>query len=74
MAEKKKALAKKPAPKVLYRVVSSFKDLKDDDHIYLVGEEFPRKGKRPSQERIDELLGSDNKQGRPVIEKITVAD
>lgn len=74
MAEKKKAPAKKPAPKISYQVVKEFRDLKDDNHIYLVGDEYPRKGKRPSQERLDELLGSDNKQGRPVIEKITEAD
>lgn len=74
MAEKKKAPAKKPAPQVSYRVVKEFKDLKDNRHFYSVGDAFPRKGKRPSQERIDELLGSDNKLGRPVIEKITEAD
>lgn len=74
MVEKKKAPAKKPAPKVSYRVIVEFTDLKDDRCIYRKGDEFPRKGKRPSQERIKYLLSSETKLGRPVIEEITVAD
>lgn len=52
-----------------YKAIERFKDLKDDGYIYEVGDKYPRKGKRVSKARIAELLGSDNKRGRPVIEE-----
>ena len=53
-----------------YKAIERFKDLKDDGYIYEVGDKYPRKGKRVSKARIAELLGSDNKRGRPVIEEV----
>lgn len=38
-----------------YKVVSDFKDLKDDLYLYKVGDTFPRTGKRPIKARRDEL-------------------
>lgn len=38
-----------------YKVVSKFKDLKDDLFLYEEGDTFPRKGKRPTKERKEEL-------------------
>lgn len=35
----------------MYKVVYKFKDLKDNNHIYEVGAEFPRKGAKVSNER-----------------------
>lgn len=52
-----------------YKAIERFKDLKDDRYLYEVGDKYPRKGKRVSKARIAELLGSDNKRGRPVIEE-----
>lgn len=53
-----------------YEVIKKFKDLKDDNYIYNVGDRFPRKNKRVSPKRYAELAGSDNKIGRPVIKKV----
>lgn len=53
-----------------YKAIERFKDLKDDGYIYEVGDRFPRKGKRVAPTRYTELSGSDNKRGRPVIEKV----
>lgn len=53
----------------MYRVVAFFTDLHDDDHPYNVGDPFPREGITVTDERIAELSGKDNKQGRPLIEE-----
>jgi hypothetical protein len=53
-----------------YRVIHKFRDLKDNDRIYEVGEEY--QGKK-SPARIKELSTGANKIGRPLIEKITEA-
>ena len=36
---------------------------------YNVGDEFPRKGKKVSNERLAELSGNNNLQGVPLIRK-----
>lgn len=53
-----------------YKAIERFKDLKDDSYVYEVGDKYPRKGKRVSKARIAELLGSENRRGRPVIEEV----
>jgi len=58
----------------MYKVIERFKDLKDNNYIYNVGDKFPRKGKRVAKARIAELSGSDNRRGRPVIEEIEEED
>ena len=52
----------------MYRAVEQFADLQDDKYIYEIGMIYPRKGLNPSDERIKELAGSENKVGKPVIE------
>lgn len=54
----------------MYKVIDFFTDLHDNDHSYNVGDSFPRKGVKVSDERLIELAGSDNKQGKPLIEKV----
>ncbi len=49
-----------------YIVVRDFADLQDESHIYHAGDIYPRKGK-PKKERLEELLGSNNRIGKPVI-------
>lgn len=49
-----------------YEVIHRFKDLKDNGHIYNIGDKYPRKGKS-SKTRIEELLDRKNKLGKPVI-------
>jgi len=51
-----------------YLVTKDFKDLQDENHIYRAGDKYPRKGKG-KKERIDELSGSDNLRGEPLIEE-----
>jgi hypothetical protein len=54
----------------MYKVVKLFTDLQDNNYRYEVGDEYPRLGLKPSIARIAELSGSNNKQGRPLIEEI----
>ena len=54
----------------MYKVIERFKDLKDDNFIYNVGDKFPRKGKRVSKARLAELSGTENRRGRAVIEEV----
>lgn len=54
----------------MFKVVKLFTDLQDDNFKYEVGDEYPRLGLKPSLARIEELKGSDNKQGTPLIVEI----
>ena len=58
----------------MYKVIERFKDLKDENRIYEVGDKFPRKGKRVSKARLAELSGSENRRGRPVIAEVEEGD
>lgn len=55
---------------MVYKVVHFFTDLQDFDHAYNVGDTFPRKGMTVSNERLEELSGTENKQGVPLIKKV----
>lgn len=56
-----------------YIVIHSFKDLQDDNYIYQVGDFYPRKDiKEISDERIEELLGVNNKIGESLIKEIEI--
>lgn len=52
-----------------YEVIKRFVDLKDDNHVYNTGDEYPRKGLEPTLERVKELSTKKNKQGVPLIKK-----
>lgn len=62
----------------MYKVVKAFHDLKDvkktkSDNVYYeynVGDTYPRNGLNPSEERIAELSGENNKQGTPLIKLV----
>lgn len=51
-----------------YKVIHRFTDLQDFNHLYNVGDVFPRIGIKVSQSRIDELASSKNKLKTPLIE------
>lgn len=53
-----------------YKVIHYFTDLQDFNHPYKVGDDFPRLGLKVSNERLEELASSKNKQGKPLIEKV----
>lgn len=38
-----------------YKVIAEFLDKKDDKYKYSIGDIFPRKGKRPSKARKEEI-------------------
>lgn len=55
----------------MYEVIKGFVDLKDADHLYKVGDVFPRKGVEADSARIAELCSFSNRVGEPLIrEKI----
>lgn len=54
----------------MYRVIEVFTDLQDSNYHYSVGDEYPRAGYKPSAKRIDELSGSNNKRGKPLIKAV----
>lgn len=57
----------------MYKVIKYFTDLHDGDHPYNVGDIFPREGIQITEERFQELAGSDNKQGTPLIGLVELA-
>jgi hypothetical protein len=54
----------------MYKVVKLFTDLQDSDHLYEVGDEYPRFGLNPDLSRITELPSDKNKRGIPLIELV----
>lgn len=53
----------------MYKVIKPFYDLKDNNHVYSVGDTFPRNGVEVGAERIAELSSDKNLQGVPLIEE-----
>lgn len=53
----------------MYTVIHEFLDLQDESYHYKEGDTFPRKGKKASAERVEELSGNGNKIGVPLIKK-----
>lgn len=53
-----------------YKVIAYFQDLQDEKYEYNVGDTFPRKGLKVSEERLAELSGKDNKRGIELIKKV----
>ncbi len=56
----------------MYRVINFFRDLKDHNHAYHVGDLFPYNGKAVSEERLLELSTDANRRHKPLIEKVEV--
>lgn len=62
----------------MYKVIKHFHDLQDATKTksgvvyreYNVGDEYPRKGLKVSEDRLKELAGKDNKQGMPLIVEV----
>lgn len=52
-----------------YIVITKFADLEDGKHLYNVGDVYPHSAKVASENRINELLGSNNKVRRPLIKE-----
>lgn len=54
----------------MFKVIKFFHDLQDNNHAYNVGDIYPREGLTPTPERIAELSGCENKQGKPLIAEV----
>lgn len=54
----------------MHRVVKPFFDLKNDNHRYEIGDEYPAKGCIASDARIAELSGNKNRLGTPLIVEV----
>lgn len=50
-----------------YKVICQFIDLQDDNHVYSVGDVYPRAGKQATQKRIDELSSNKNRRRTALI-------
>lgn len=51
----------------MYKAITRFEDKTDKFHIYEENNPYPRKGLKPNDARITELLGDGNDAGRPLI-------
>ena len=54
----------------MYEVIHEFADLLDDNHVYRVGDVYPRSGGKTTLDRATELMGKNNKIGQPLIKDI----
>lgn len=53
-----------------YKVIKYFTDLQDNEYAYNVGDPFPREGLTVSKERLTELSTDNNRQNKPLIERV----
>lgn len=54
-----------------YEVIESFRDSKDKNKLYQVGDSYPKPAnKKVSKARIDSLSSKDNKIGKPFIKEV----
>ena len=51
----------------MYVVIEAFADALDNQHIYNVGDEYPRAGVTVSEERLEELASNRNRRGVALI-------
>lgn len=55
----------------MYEAIEYFTDNLDKGYAYNVGDVYPREGYTPTEDRIEELAGTDNARRRPVIKAVT---
>ena len=59
----------------MFKVVSNFRDAKNNNHLYQVGDEYPvAGGNKPSKARLEELAKGKNKYNRIFIEEVAAPD
>lgn len=55
----------------MYKVISNFRDSKDNNRLYKIGEEYPAvDAPKPSKARINELVKGENAYSMVFIEEI----
>ena len=50
-----------------YTVIEAFVDLQDNNHVYGVGDEYPRAGHDVTLSRLSELMSAKNMIGKPLV-------
>ena len=55
----------------MYKVIVGFRDLRDGNHVYQPGDEFPRAGLQVDAERLKELSSDKNRRKTPLIKEVT---
>lgn len=59
----------------MYKVLRMFRDLKDNNHVYHVGDEYPHDGiMEVSEERLLELSTDANRRHVPLIAKVEIVE
>lgn len=56
----------------IYVVLHDFADAHDGGYVYRESENYPRKGSKPSEARIAELLSATNRTGQALIKEADV--
>ena len=51
------------------KVLIAFTDGEDGNHVYIVGDQYPRMGLEPTDERVAYLASDRNRLKTPVIEQ-----
>jgi hypothetical protein len=54
----------------MYKAICYFTDAQDGHFAYHTGDTFPREGMTVSEERLQELTSSNNKQKKPLIAEV----
>ena len=54
----------------MFEVVNDFRDAKNDNYLYRVGDKYPAGNSEPSKARIKELAKGKNKYGKVFIKEI----
>jgi hypothetical protein len=54
----------------MYKVVRAFRDSKNNDYYYRVGDTYPVAGYKPTKARITELVKGTNTNGRIYLEEV----
>ena len=54
-----------------YKVIEYFTDLQDKNYAYNSGDVYPRKGYKPTEQRIEELTSDKNVRKRPIIKAVS---
>lgn len=55
---------------IMFTVITDFYDVKDGNHLYNVGDTYPRKGAKPTKARLAELASDKNAAGVPLIKEV----
>lgn len=53
-----------------YKIVREFKEKKHDDHVYVVGDSYPKESEKATKARLEELSTTKNKYKKVYLEEV----